>query len=371
MATHPLEPMRAEIVERGLRSLKPEGAEGASEFRLWVTELASFFERVQRSLSEEEAALSTCDRAAREVGREELLKVASAAIARRMQSVNADLGRFLGDPANADLAQRRAFLEQSVGRFFDCSPFLHRAKSKPLGYAGDYELMNMLSRDGCEGASLFGKAMNLYATQQASARANVNRIGYLSDKIKHAIDSKPSARVRVVGIGCGPAKELERFLTEHSSLGERLEVALLDHEPGAIAQCERTLGPLALATGAQVRFLQASARRLLTDGAIAGCLANSDLVYSPGLFDYLADRSFSALLSVLYRSLSADGSLVIGNVAADSPDRYVLAYLANWYLHHRTADDLLRLASQLTPSPRDQRVEVEASGVNLFLVVQR
>lgn len=32
-----------------------------------------------------------------------------------------------------------------------CSPFAYRAYHKPLGYAGDYEMVNMIARDPYEG----------------------------------------------------------------------------------------------------------------------------------------------------------------------------------------------------------------------------
>lgn len=363
--------VRKDASQRWAQALASRPTQIAPEFRAFLADLASFLETAKSFLDSEEAAIAGWDKHGRETASEELLEAVSSAIIERMARAGEELGALVGSVPKAQQTQYRAFVESQVGRYFDCSPFVHRAKKKPLGYAGDYEMMNMLYRDHREGATLFGKAMNVYATQQPSARANINRIGYLGDKIARAIAQKPVGRVRIASIGCGPAQEIFSFLTKHPELGVRLDIALIDQEERAIAHCERTLAPLAASTHARVRVIKESARRLLTDHKLGQALGECDLIYSAGLFDYLADRSFSALLAVLYGALREGGHLAIGNVAAHNPDRFVLEYLAEWYLHHRSPDDLLALAGQLAPAPSTLSVEAEPTGVNLFLLVAR
>ena len=52
------------------------------------------------------------------------------------------------------------------------SPFMHRIFAKPLGYAGDYEMVNMILRDPCEGSSLFAKLLNVFILSQVPAVAD-------------------------------------------------------------------------------------------------------------------------------------------------------------------------------------------------------
>ncbi len=42
----------------------------------------------------------------------------------------------------------------------------------------------------------------------------------------------------------------------------------------------------------------------------------------------------------------------------------------DWYLHYRTEDDLIRLALESGVAEDAVRVEQEATGVNLFLVIE-
>jgi hypothetical protein len=87
------------------------------------------------------------------------------------------------------------------------------------------------------------------------------------------------------------------------------------------------------------------------------------------LFDYLDDRLFRRILGVLYTGLCDGGHLAIGNVAAHNPSRWIMEYFAGWFLIHRSAEELLELASEL-PARAQRRVDSEPSGVNLFLHVQ-
>src|SRR6266850_3830585 len=57
-----------------------------------------------------------------------------------------------------------------------CSPFAYRTYRKPLGYAGDYEMVNMIWRDPYEGASMFAKVVNVWFLSQWPAKAHRNRI---------------------------------------------------------------------------------------------------------------------------------------------------------------------------------------------------
>ena len=77
----------------------------------------------------------------------------------------------------------RAFGKRQLHPLLLCAPFIHRTYTKPLGYAGDYEMMNMIVRNGFEGNSLFAKLTNAYLLDQAPAHAVRNRVAFLNEKI--------------------------------------------------------------------------------------------------------------------------------------------------------------------------------------------
>ena len=63
----------------------------------------------------------------------------------------------------------QAFGQRQLHPLLLCAPFIHRTYAKPLGYPGDYEMMNMICRNAFEGGSLFAKLVNAYLLDQAPA----------------------------------------------------------------------------------------------------------------------------------------------------------------------------------------------------------
>jgi extracellular factor (EF) 3-hydroxypalmitic acid methyl ester biosynthesis protein len=281
------------------------------------------------------------------------------------------LAQLVGNLEPEQHAAYRAFCATQLNPYLKQSPFLRRALEKPLGYAGDYEMMNMLYRDPLEGDSLLGKALNVCFTEEPAAQANKNRIEYIGGLIRNAVARARVERVRIASLGCGPAREIESLLVHSPELGARLDIALIDQEERAIAHCERTLAPLAAQTGARVHFIRESLRTLLTRDSLSQKLGQRELIYSAGLFDYLDDRVFRRILGVLYEGLAMGGLLAVGNVAAHNPSRWLMEYFAGWFLIHRTPEQLRELGSALAPEPTTVTVDAEPTGVNLFLHVRR
>jgi extracellular factor (EF) 3-hydroxypalmitic acid methyl ester biosynthesis protein len=343
----------------------------AAPFRAWVADLRTYLERVRDFLDAEERAVSNEDELTRQQVLEQYLEESAPRVVQRLNEASLDLEHLVAHLSDDQHAAHRAFCRAQLGHLFRLAPFMRRAHDKPLGYAGDYEMMNMLYRSHAEGGSLFARAVNLYATQEAAARANINRLTYLDDKIRAAVAASTRERIRVASIGCGPAQEIRVLLERAPELGPRLEVALIDQEERSIAYCERTLAPVAVRSGARIQFIRESIRRLLGAKRLSQALGQRELIYSAGLFDYLSDRSFSALLGTLYEALSPGGLVAVGNVASNNPSRYAMEYFSDWFLIHRTADQLRALAAKLTPAPQQICVDSEPLRVNLFLLVYR
>lgn len=343
----------------------------ATEFKSWVAEARTYLEALRAFLDDEERALDALDRPTRADRLREYLEEAAPPVIARMNAASEDLGRLVAHLPPDEHPAYRAFLRKHLLPLLMHSPLLRRCFEKPLGYAGDYEIMNMLYRDHAEGESLFGRVLNLYAAQEPAARANINRLEYLGARIRLALASSHAERLRVASIGCGPARELASVLDQSPDLGRRLDVALIDQEERVITFCERTLGPLAARTGVRLHLIRESVRRLLTTRQLSGALGPRDLIYSAGLFDYLNQRSFAALLAALYDALAPGGLLAVGNVATNNPTRFFMEYCLDWFLIHRTPEELLAFAADLRPRPASAEVDSEPLGVNLFLLVRK
>ncbi len=340
-------------------------------YKEWVADFRGYLEQVRAFLESEEKQIAAEDRLTREQTMQQYLDELLPGLLDELFERRNALNTLVTGLSEAEHATHRAYFRLHVLPLIAESPLLRRSFEKPLGYAGDYEMMNMLYRDHAEGTTLFGKALNVYAAREGAAQANINRLEFLGDHIRQLAAASDRPRIRIASVGCGPAREIAVLLSKTPEIGRRLEIALIDQEERSIAYCERTLAPLVRNTGARIQFIRESVRKLVTTKRLAEALGERELIYSAGLFDYLSERMFGALLGTLYSAVSPGGHLIIGNVNAQNPSRWMMEYYCDWFLNHRTGDELQILGDSLVPAPAKIAVTSEPTGINLFLHVVR
>ena len=270
----------------------------------------------------------------------------------------------------------RAYLKRQLHPLVLCSPFAHRTFSKPLGYPGDFEMVNMIWRNGIEGVSLFAKVLNCWFLHQPPAVAHRNRILYLTEKLKEeALRVRALCRpLRVFNLACGPAAEVQEFV-KNSNLYDGAEISLadfngetLDYLSGALTAITRTR-----ARTASFSFIKRSVHQYLKDGARgerASPQPAYDFVYCAGLFDYLPDTICRRLMSILYDWLAPGGLLLATNVDSSNPLQHGMDYLLDWNLVYR---DALRSAGLIpeSASAGANTVRSDVTGVNLMIEVRK
>jgi extracellular factor (EF) 3-hydroxypalmitic acid methyl ester biosynthesis protein len=149
------------------------------EFKVVVADVSILLGNVRSWMDQVEISLHAASgKAAAEREREFLQRVAGRVIA----SFNAQHERFeeLAYRVSPELQgahQNHAW--RAWHSFFLSTPFGHRTFYKPLGYAGDFEMMDMIHRNAPEGGSLFTKAMHLLLVSQWPAESVRNRIAHL------------------------------------------------------------------------------------------------------------------------------------------------------------------------------------------------
>lgn len=253
-----------------------------------------------------------------------------------------------------------------------CSPFMHRIYRKPLGYAGDYEMVSMILRDPHEGGSLFAKLLNTWFLTQAPAEAHRNRVKYLTSKLREesmrAIRRKQ--KMRVLNLGCGPAGEIHAFIQE-DDLCNHANLTLLDFNDETIRDTGNALraANARFNRSAGINMVKRSVHQVLKDGNKGSNVPGAgtfDFVYCAGLFDYLTDRTCKQLMNIFYELLAPGGLLVATNVDSFNPIRNIMGYIFEWRLVERNATEFMNLIPD--KSLQDNcRVISDVTGCNIFL----
>jgi extracellular factor (EF) 3-hydroxypalmitic acid methyl ester biosynthesis protein len=268
----------------------------------------------------------------------------------------------------------RAFGQRQLHPHLLCAPFIHRTYTKPLGYAGDYEMMNMIVRNGLEGNSLYAKLTNAYLLDQVGPQAVRNRVDYLQNILMQetARVARHGRTAKIYSIACGPAREAQNFVAGHA-VSNHARFDLLDFNAETLTYAGARMDDARNKhhRKTEVKLIRKSVHQLLKEaGKTASKGEGYDLIYCSGLYDYLSDRVIKALNTYFYDQLVPGGLLTVGNFAPNTPVRNFIEHFLEWFLIYRDGRQLAALAPQQA-SPADCRVIAEPTGTNIFLEVRK
>jgi extracellular factor (EF) 3-hydroxypalmitic acid methyl ester biosynthesis protein len=346
------------------------------EYRLFVSEMHSFFHDLRLWLEQVELNLRSMPLTGNQQSERELAEgIGQKALAVFQGFVD----RFEGLGASLDpetVPAHQAYMRRQMHPLLFCSPWVYRTVSKPLGYAGDYEMVNMMLRDPLEGASLFAKIVNYCFINQGPVIAHQNRISCLVEKlVEEGLRRQRTGNVlRVLSIGCGPAVEVQRFLAQ-GRLADHASFDLLDfndetlqHTRVAVAEASRRHGR----SPAGVRLIRKSVQQIVKEasrGEQGPAVERYDLVYCAGLFDYLTDQICRRLMDVMFSWLAPGGLLMATNVAPSNPLRYGMEHMLDWNLVYRTPPQMLALKP--ARASEEAQVKSELTGANIWVELRK
>lgn len=241
----------------------------------------------------------------------------------------------------------RAFAQSSLHPLVLRAPFVFRTYTKPLGYGGDYQMVNQLLDDPRQGPGTYFQIVNAAFLATPVAQAHRGRIDRL---LAFLCDEADAARAagrpyRVLSLGCGPAIEVQRFLQAYPE-PHWLQFELVDFSDAALDWTRARLAALnaQLPRQATITCVSDSVQRLLKrpldEGATSG---EFDAVYCSGLFDYLPDKVCARLLMYFASRLRRGGRFMVTNLHARTPGRHALEHILEWYLVCRDEAGMRRL----------------------------
>ena len=268
-----------------------------------------------------------------------------------------------------DAAVHRSFVQSALHPLLLRAPFVYRTFAKPLGYAGDYEMVNQIINDPQQGISTYFQIVNAQFLQAAVAEAHRNRIETLVDYLSRAaaLAEQEQRQVSVLNVGCGPAVEIERFISRHPNPG-LLSFTLVDFSVETLEYTRSRLEAAALTRGQKVSIqcVHESVHDLLKRAVRPEVGKRNelfDIVYCAGLFDYLSDKVCTRLLQYFVQKSRPGGRVLVTNVHSSNPQIGVMEHVLEWHLIYR---DEAMLESVL-PLPREATtIYTDVTGVNVF-----
>ncbi len=96
-----------------------------------------------------------------------------------------------------------------------------------------------------------------------------------------------------------------------------------------------------------ITYIQQNVLKLAIKNNSKEIIGEQDLIYSSGLYDYLAVKSAKKLSKALWQSIKPGGRLLITNAHPANPTKFLMEYTGDWYLDYKTKEDMYRIVEDL------------------------
>jgi extracellular factor (EF) 3-hydroxypalmitic acid methyl ester biosynthesis protein len=340
-------------------------------FQCKVSNFRNFLEETSRWISQGEMEAGVNDRKTDERFRTAFFEDLTTQLVPKLCTFYNELSQEAATIPGELVPEHKSFTQRELHPLVLCSPFVHRTFTKPLGYAGDYEMVNMMLRDPAEGQSSYAKLINILNLTQGAAVAHRNRITLLVEHLLAEAKRIPDLGrpFHALNVGCGPAHELQRLVAGEAH-PEAFKFTLLDFNAETLSHAREAIIAKCRPGGApEIATIHKSIHTLLKDALGRGDSQPPvlyDMVYCAGLFDYLSDKICQRLLRLFLQWTKPGGLVLATNVHNRNPMRGLMEFLLEWHLIHRNEQDMLAL----TQGHRNSNVHTDATGINIFLLMR-
>ncbi len=274
------------------------------------------------------------------------------------------------------LASKR-LTETLVTPVLSVCPLVQRAYTKPLGYAGDYQVMQYYYNNALEGDSVFAQVFHKLGVEHPLSAGVRTRKDYVvqlmtEEHDRHLARGVAEPVFRVASLGCGPAREVSDFIANRKGWPGHVAWTLIDQEDEALSIAYNESHRQLRATGADgsLQCLHLSFVQIMRDPSLLPIESGQHFIFATGLFDYLGEAVAQVLVRTLFDQLATDGLIVLGNALGPNDHFWSPEFILDWTMLYRTREEMLRLAKRL-PETAEVKIEIEPGNAYYFLLIRK
>lgn len=229
--------------------------------------------------------------------------------------------------------------------------------TKPFGYNGDFFIIEKIYQHYVNPDKEYKKWDEFFHTFPA-AIAVVNRKALAKSVLTKLNETSHGDTKKVMILGSGPVTEVYEYFNQNTD--NHLVFDLLDLDNRSIAYAKnkhrKNLQYMTFHNQNVIRYTPEK---------------KYDLIWSAGLFDYFKDKHFVYMIKKYYDFVSEGGEMIIGNFNVENPSRKIMEVLGDWFLYHRSAEELVDFAIRAGIPKQNIEVLSEPLGINLFLKLKK
>ena len=265
-----------------------------------------------------------------------------------------------------DLRERQKEFRAFTDPIFKKSFFVNRARTWPLGYPGDHEMLEKIYIGMPISEEGIGLYIDKYFLCKTLARGVRERKRVLSQLVHSEIENRP-VNTKIMNIGCGSSREI--FDIGDSLNAYQPKFTFLDFDEKATLYSKQLLENTSIDTSDYV-FKKFNALKLSNTEYTQKQFGNQDIIYSAGLFDYLKTEVLTKIITSLYTNLNEGGVIIAPFKDAENYNTFDYHWNCDWtYFYQRSIDEVKSILSSSIPSTASLEIKgTGVSAINFFII---
>jgi SAM-dependent methyltransferase len=285
------------------------------------------------------------------------------AVATAYRPVLRALAAVLEGAAGAERERRVGLARRELLALAGGSVLVERMHTRPTGQAAGWRGFNHIYRNVPEGDDTLGLLTDAWLLTRPFADAIRERRTIATERVgRDVLDrARPDRIVRILSLGCGPARSLADIL-EEPGMADKFSVTCVDDDQEALVHANNLLK--GRAPRGDITFRQGSPVDLTPDTEGMG---GYDLIASLYTADNADLAALGRVLFIAHKWLHAYGSVEMVVFGDAVPDWLLLEVLLDWKPLRASQRELQELVSRSPFTQTQAEVAPTPSGLNLFL----
>lgn len=266
----------------------------------------------------------------------------------------------------SDIKELQKTFQHVIEPNFGQSWFMYRARAKPRGYPGDFEILEGIYNHQTKTNNGIGKVLDEYFLQTELAKAVTGRMNYCRKALGRWLSSQIISEPDILNIACGPCRELRELDINCKERPFRYHG--LDNDQAALDYAFEKSTNSGISRE-NLKFTKQNVLRLINPEYNIRNLGYYDLIYSVGLYDYLPDELLIRILKGTLVLLKETGEYLVAFKDSDKYDKTEYQWHVDWHFFQRTEQDCSQLLQ--TSGAKIVRLDRDESGIILLYTIKR
>jgi len=261
---------------------------------------------------------------------------------------------------------KRIFINK-IRHLFLKGPYNEWGFSKPLGYAGDFQMIDYIYQNNPTTTG-FARLFDNYCMMSAISVAVRNRKEDFKRFITDFIKEKYTGhRLKIMDLASGPCRELYEILLLDPSISDKVTFDCYDHDARALEYAQNLLRGFG-----NINFIKKNAVKIALKKDISRLIDKQyDFIYSTGLFDYFSAQIATGVVHNLKALLKPDEGVLAISTARDkysNPSLYYMEWSADWNLVYRDEEEFKRIFREVGFIDDQLKIQYEQQGIMQYMI---